>query len=124
MEPALASTQLLQVLIVEDNPGDVYMTKLALKQEMNFVAAVVTDGEPAIAYLRREGEYADVSRPDFVVLDLNLQEVDGGTVLRFIRNTPELRGLLVFVLSSSPEDVMRDVAAQADCYICKPPNLD
>jgi CheY-like chemotaxis protein len=111
-------------LIVEDNPADVYITKLALEQEMRFESVVVDDGAPAIAYLKTEPPYEDALRPDLVILDLNLKMVDGIQVLRWIRRTPELAQMPVVVLSSSPADAQRGAAAQANCYVQKPAKLD
>jgi CheY-like chemotaxis protein len=114
----------VRILIVEDNPADVYITRLALEKEMSFEAIVVDDGAPAIAYLNAESPCEASPGADLVILDLNLKTVDGMQVLRWIRGRPNLTGLPVVVLSSSPADAQHDAAAQASCYIQKPGSLD
>ncbi len=113
------------VLLVEDNPVDVMMVKLALeKAGYPKELKVVDDGVPALAFLRRESPYEKEERPDLVILDLNLKRIDGPEVLGTIRNTPELAQLIVAVLSSSPEDVMKARAPRADCFFRKSASLD
>lgn len=109
---------------MEDNPADVYITRMALAKEMSFEAVVVDDGAPAITYLNSDPPYQDTPKPDLVILDLNLKTVDGLHVLRWIRGRPDLNRLPVVVLSSFPPDAQHDAAAQASCYIQKPGNLD
>ena len=116
--------QVVRVLIVEDNPADVYITRLALAKEMKFEAVVLDDGAPAITYLNSEPPYEGSPTPDLVILDLNLKTIDGLQVLRWIRAKPNLVRLPVIVLSSFPPDAQHDVAAQASCYIQKPGSLD
>jgi len=113
------------ILIVEDNPVDVVMTKLALKKG-GFLKepTVLDDGLPALTLLSREGEFTHHSLPDLVILDLNLKRVDGPEVLDYIRRDPHLKGLCVAILSSSPTDVMVRRASEADCYFSKPSDLD
>ena len=113
-----------RVLVVEDNPMDVHMIKLALKRN-GCVSdpVVVDDGEPALAFLRNETPYENESRPDLVILDLNLKRVDGPEVLSFIRQTASLRNLTVMVLSSSPHDVLASKAPTADSYFEKPASV-
>jgi CheY-like chemotaxis protein len=115
---------MIRVLIVEDNPADVYITRLALAREMAFEAVVVDDGGPAITYLNAEPPFEHTPKPDLVILDLNLKTVDGMQVLRWIRERPNLIRLPVVVLSSFPADAQHDAAAQASCYIQKPGSLD
>ena len=119
-----AEQQAITVLIVEDNPADVYITRMALAKEMTFEAVVVDDGASAITYLNSDPPYQDTPKPDLVILDLNLKTVDGLHVLRWIRARPDLNRLPVVVLSSFPPDAQHDAAAQASCYIQKPGNLD
>ena len=114
----------VRILIVEDNPADVYITQVALEREMRFEAVVVDDGAPAIAYLKTEPPFEGAPRPDLVILDLNLKLIDGIEVLQWIRETPELAHMPVIVLSSSPADAKRHAAAQANCYFQKPASLD
>jgi two-component system, chemotaxis family, response regulator Rcp1 len=120
------TSQPIKVLLVEDNPADVFITREALKREQDlaFDVQVVTDGERALSYLSRQGTYENASRPDLVLLDLNIPKVDGPQVLSFIRHTPELQDMLVIVLSSSPHDIVGDAAASASWFIQKPPTLD
>lgn len=120
----MAAEQAVRILIVEDNPADVYITRMALAKEMSFEAVVVDDGAPAITYLNSDPPYQDTPKPDLVILDLNLKTVDGLHVLRWIRARPDLNRLPVVVLSSFPPDAQHDAAAQASCYIQKPGNLD
>jgi two-component system, chemotaxis family, response regulator Rcp1 len=114
----------MRLLIVEDNPADAYITQLALRQQLQFEAIVVDDGAPAIAYLKREGQYDTAERPDAVILDLNLKTVDGLDVLRWMRAKPDLASIPVIVLSSSPADAQGEAAARATCYVQKPGTLD
>ena len=114
-----------KVLVVEDNPMDVYMITLALRRD-GYAAdvVVVDDGEPALAFLRHETPYENASRPDLVILDLNLKRMDGAEVLASIRETESLRNLAVVVLSSAPADVMRSKTAIANGYFEKPADVD
>lgn len=113
-----------KILIVEDNPLDVQIIKMALKHGgVSREATVVDDGGPAIALLERAQEEHELL-PGLVILDLNLKQVDGPKVLMHIRQSEGLRSLCVAVLSSSPLDVMQERAAKADCYFTKPGNLD
>jgi CheY-like chemotaxis protein len=113
------------VLIVEDNPADVFITSEALQgQEVDFEIDVVTDGESALAYLLREGKYATAATPDLVLLDLNIPRIPGEEILQTIRKTPALSKLFVVVLSSSPQDIAGAMSAQASHYLQKPSTLD
>lgn len=113
------------ILLVEDNPIDVRLTRLALKRGgFTREPVVLDDGLPAIQFLRRDESFAAHPFPDLVILDLNLTRVDGPAVLAFIRNDLGLDKLCVAVLSSSPEDVMISRAAGANCYFSKPSDLE
>jgi len=119
--------KVIDVLLVEDDPGDVLMTREAF--EDNKVAnrlAVVSDGESALAYLRKEGEHADARTPDLVLLDLNLPRVDGREVLEAMKNDEALRSIPVVVLTTSEaeEDVVRSYALHANAYVTKPVDFD
>lgn len=119
------TNQALLVMIVEDNHTDVYLVKEALrKAKMNFTALVFGDGESAIRYIRGEAEPQQRLMPDLAILDLNVPKRDGSEVLGQIRSHPELRHMAVVVLSSSPKHIMQNRAAEADCYITKPNELD
>jgi two-component system, chemotaxis family, response regulator Rcp1 len=121
---AMQTTQPIKILIVEDNPADVFLTREALnRQGLDLHIESLTDGERALNYLSRAGEYAIAGIPDLIILDLNVPKIGGPELLRFIRRTPELRHLCVVILSSSPHDVIGDDAAQASCYIQKPATL-
>lgn len=113
----------IEVLLVEDDPGDVLMTREAFEE--NKVAnrlTVVSDGASAMAYLRKEGEHADAATPDLVLLDLNLPRMDGREVLAAMKSDPELRRIPVVVLTTSEaeEDVLRSYSLHANAYVTKP----
>lgn len=119
-----------RVLIVEDNPVDVYMVQCALQKELDWTTetTVADDGEKAIELLLQHSSLPIREWPDLVILDLNLPKRDGVEVLEVIRATNGLRSLPVVVLSSSPMDVMKSkfkkVNVEANCYVTKPPDLD
>ena len=117
----------IEILLVEDNAGDVRLTKEALKEGrvLNHLNAV-EDGVEALAYLRKEGVYADRPRPDLILLDLNLPRKDGREVLAEIKQDPTLRRIPVVILttSSAEEDILRSYGLYANCYITKPVGLD
>jgi CheY-like chemotaxis protein len=113
------------ILVVEDNPLDVHLIKLALKDGgFQRDPVVLDDGMPALALLRGERQYEHLPFPDLVILDLNLKCLDGPEVLSYIRRSPQLSDLFVAILSSSPTDVMIHRAAEANCYFSKPADLD
>ncbi len=121
--PAAAIT----ILLVEDNPGDVRLTQEALKDgKLAVNLRVVQNGVEAMAFLRREGEYADVPRPDLIFLDLNLPKKDGREVLAEIKSNDGLKNIPVVVLTSSEADT--DIAKcynlHANCYITKPVDME
>ena len=122
MSDALA----IQILLVEDSPGDVRLTQEVLRDaRIANELHVVGDGEQAMAFLRREGELADRPRPDLVMLDLNLPRKDGREVLSEIRADPELERVPVIVLTTSEaeKDILRSYELAADAYITKPIDL-
>jgi len=117
----------VEILLVEDNPGDVRLTREALREgKVRNNLNVVDDGVKALAFLRREGEYADAPRPDLVLLDLNLPRMGGREVLEAIKANPELRSIPVVVLTSSQaeQDIARAYELRANCYVTKPVDLD
>ncbi len=121
------TAKVIDVLLVEDDPGDVLMTREAFAD--NKVAnrlAVVSDGVSAMEYLRKEGPYADAPTPDLVLLDLNLPRMDGREVLQALKEDQELRRIPVVVLttSESEEDVLRSYALHANAYVTKPVDFD
>jgi CheY-like chemotaxis protein len=121
------SGKVIDVLLVEDDPGDVLMTREAF--EDNKVAnrlAVVSDGVSALAFLRKEGEHADAPTPDLVLLDLNLPRMDGREVLEAMKGDDALRSIPVVVLTTSEaeEDVVRSYSLHANAYVTKPVDFD
>ncbi len=117
----------VNILLVEDNPGDARLAQEALKE--NKVANAlhwVDDGVKALEFLRRRGPYADAPRPDVILLDLNLPKKDGREVLAEIKEDPELKRIPVVVLtvSQAEEDILRTYDLHANCYITKPLDLD
>lgn len=119
--------RLVEILLVEDNPGDVRLTKEAMKEgKMRNNLSVARDGVEAMAFLRREGKYADAPRPDVVLLDLNLPKKDGRSVLKEIKEDPNLRRIPVVILTSSKadEDVLNSYDLHANCYVTKPGDLE
>jgi CheY-like chemotaxis protein len=120
-------TRLIELLLVEDNPGDVGLTIEALKEgRVINRLTVVHDGEEAIALLRRQGQYADAARPDLILLDLNLPRKGGLEVLAEIKEDPDLKQIPVVVLTTSQaeQDVLRTYQLHANCYIVKPVDLN
>jgi CheY-like chemotaxis protein len=117
----------IQILLVEDDPGDVLITKEALEHSKVFNALhTASNGEEALAFLRREGDYADAVVPDLILLDLNLPRVDGREVLAQVKEDPELRRIPVVVLTTSQadEDVLRSYDLHANAYVTKPVDFD
>jgi two-component system, chemotaxis family, response regulator Rcp1 len=117
----------IEILLVEDNPGDVRLTREALREgKVRNNLHVAQDGVEALRFLRREGEHADAVRPDLILLDLNLPKKDGRQVLEEIKNDPELRTIPVVVLTSSQaeQDICRAYDLYANAYVTKPVDLD
>jgi len=117
----------VNILLVEDNPGDARLAQEALKE--NKVANTlhwVDDGVKALEFLHQQGPYADAPRPDVILLDLNLPRKDGREVLAEIKDDPELKRIPVVVLtvSQAEEDILRTYNLHANCYITKPLDLD
>jgi len=116
----------IEILLVEDNPGDIRLTTEALKEQKMYNGLnVVTDGVEAMAYLRKEGRYSKVTRPDLILLDLNLPKKDGREVLKEIKTDDNLKSIPVVVLtvSKSEEDILKSYNLHANCYITKPVDL-
>ena len=117
----------IEILLVEDSPADVRLTKEALKEEkIHNNLSVVNDGVEAMAFLRRQGEYSNVARPDLILLDLNLPKKDGREVLKEIKSDKEFKAIPVVVLtiSKAEEDVIKSYNLHANCYITKPIDLN
>jgi CheY-like chemotaxis protein len=126
-DPSTPSTRLAEILLVEDNEGDVRLAQEALKdgKVVNHIS-VVRDGLEAMAFLRREPPYEEAARPDVVLLDLNLPRMDGREVLAEIRLDPVLCSTPVVVLTASDDDtdILRNHEHHADAYVTKPLELD
>jgi two-component system, chemotaxis family, response regulator Rcp1 len=117
----------IEILLVEDNPGDVRLTEEALKDgKVRNTLNVVPDGVEAMAFLRRVGKYAEAPRPDLILLDLNLPKMDGREVLAQIKADDRLKMIPVVVLTTSraERDVVQSYGLHANSYITKPVNLD
>jgi CheY-like chemotaxis protein len=117
----------IEVLLVEDDPGDVLMTKEAFEEHrLNNRLRVVNDGVEALAYLRQQEPYPDAVRPDLILLDLNLPRKDGRQVLHEIKNDESLQHIPVVVLTTSQadEDVLRSYQLHANAYVTKPVDFD
>jgi two-component system, chemotaxis family, response regulator Rcp1 len=115
-----------EILLVEDSPGDVRLTREAFKDaKVHVNLNVASDGAEAMAFLRREGKHADVPRPDLVLLDLNLPKKSGREVLEEIKEDPILMSIPVVILttSASEQDVLRSYLLHANCFITKPVDL-
>src|ERR1043166_8207257 len=116
----------IDILLVEDNPGDIELTKEALEDgKVRNNLHTVGDGVEALAFLRREGMYADVPRPDLILLDLNLPKKGGREVLAEIKQDEELRRIPVVILTGSQaeQDIVESYNLHANCYITKPVDL-
>lgn len=114
-----------EILQIEDNPGDVELTREALKNaNVRNNLTVAGTGEEGIAVLRREGEYANAHTPDLILLDLNLPTKDGREVLAEIKNDPELKmiPIIIFTSSEAKQDVLDSYCLYANAYITKPPS--
>lgn len=117
----------VEFLLAEDNPGDVRLTQEALREsKIRNNLNVVTDGVEAIAFLRRQGKYANAPTPDVVLLDLNLPKKDGREVLAEIKSDPVLKRIPVVIITSSEaeQDILRTYDLHANCYVSKPVDLD
>ena len=117
----------IEILLVEDNPGDVRLTVEVLKEgKMLNRLSIVQDGVEALAFLRREGQYANVVRPDLIMLDLNLPKKDGREVLAEIKADKKLRVIPVVVLTTSQaeQDILKSYNLHANCYVIKPVDLE
>jgi len=123
----ITKAELIEVLLVEDDAGDVVMTREALDEgKVLNRLHVVGDGVEALEFLRREGEYADAPRPDLILLDLNLPRRDGRQVLAEVKGDPELRRIPIVVLTTSEaeEDILRSYDLHANAYVTKPVDFD
>jgi CheY-like chemotaxis protein len=116
----------IEVLLVEDNPGDVRLTQEAFREgRVQNQLNVVGDGEEALSYLRQEGEFSEATRPDLILLDLNMPKKDGRQVLQEIKEDEDLKRIPVVILTTSEaeEDILRTYDYHANCFITKPVDL-
>jgi CheY-like chemotaxis protein len=118
--------RIVNVLLVEDDPGDVLMTREAFDEYLHNRLDVVTDGAAALSYLRHEEPYGSVPRPDLILLDLNLPRRDGREVLQEVKSDPALQHIPVIVLTTSQaeEDVLRSYQLHANAYVTKPVDFE
>ncbi len=117
----------VEILLVEDNPGDIVLTKEAFRRaKIRNNLHVAEDGEKALLMLNKEGAYADLSTPDLILLDLNLPKVDGKEVLEKVKSSEKLRRIPVVVLSSSQaeQDINQSYDLHANSYVTKPVDMD
>jgi two-component system, chemotaxis family, response regulator Rcp1 len=124
---SLDNSRQIEILLVEDNPGDVLLTQIALRDsKLLNKLNVVGDGVEAMQFLRKAGKYADMSTPDLILLDLNLPKKNGREVLAEIKSDASLQFIPVAILSSSKneEEILKTYKLHANCYITKPVDLD
>ena len=123
----MQSPRPIEILLVEDNPGDVRLTMEALREaKVHNNVSVAKDGVEAMAYLRREGPHANARRPDLILLDLNLPKKDGREVLAEIKADAGLKQIPVVILTTSraEQDIVKSYDLHANCYVTKPVDLD
>lgn len=121
------NTRPIEILLVEDNAGDVRLTREALRDaKVRNNMMVASDGEEALEYLRQEGKHADAARPDLILLDLNLPRMNGFEVLDVIKEDPLLKRIPVVILTTSQaeQDIIRSYNLHANAYVTKPVDLD
>ena len=117
----------IEVLLIEDSPGDVRLTQEAFRDVNRSVHLhVASDGVEAMAFLRREGDNFNAPRPDLILLDLNLPKMDGREVLAHIKDDAELKTIptVILTISEAEADIQRSYQLQANCYLSKPVQLD
>ena len=118
----------IDILLIEDNPGDVELTKEALLDSgrINNLLNIIMDGEEALDYLFKRGLHTSATTPDIILLDLNLPKVDGREILRAIKQESDLSRIPVIILSSSEaaSDIQETYDLHANCFVTKPVNLD
>jgi len=123
----MSAFQDLEILLVEDNEGDIQLTIEAFKEaKIRNQIKVVRDGEEALDYLRKQGNYTNVPSPDIILMDINLPKIDGKEVLSTMKNDPALKIIPVIMLttSSADADIHESYANHANCYVVKPVDLD
>jgi two-component system, chemotaxis family, response regulator Rcp1 len=126
-EPVGEEDMGMDVLLVEDSPGDVRLTREAFREANRAIRVhVASDGEEAMAFLRKQGVHANVPRPHLILLDLNLPRMDGREVLAHIKADEDLRTIPTVILTTSEAeaDIVKSYQLQANCYLSKPVQLD
>ena len=121
------NTEPIEILLVEDNPGDARLTLEAMREaKVRNRIHVAEDGVEAMEFLRRQGRFGDAPRPDLILLDLNLPRKDGREVLAEVKADPDLKRIPVVILTTSrdEEDVLRAYDLHANCYVTKPVDLE
>ena len=127
MIPMIHAKDLIHLLLVEDNEGDILLTTEAFEEgQLIHQLSVVRDGESAIDFLEKRGQYATVNSPDLILLDINLPKKNGYEVLQYIKQHDHLRSLPVIILStsSSEKDIYQSYHQYANCFITKPVNIE
>ena len=127
MKAIVGASATREVLLVEDSPGDVRLTQEAFREANGAINLhVVFDGVEAMAFLRREGAYADAPRPELILLDLNLPKMDGREVLATVKADPSLKMIPTVILTTSEAeaDIVKSYELQANCYLTKPAQWD
>ena len=123
----MSTTHEIEILLVEDNPGDIVLTQEALREgKIRNRLSIAKDGMEAMAFLRREGEFASAPRPDLILLDLNMPRKNGAEVLMEVKADPNLKTIPVVILTTSDaeQDVLKAYQLNANCYITKPVEFD
>ena len=123
----MSAIQDLEILLVEDNEGDIRLTIEAFKEaKIRNQIKVVRDGEEALDYLRKQGNYVNALSPDIILLDINLPKIDGKEVLSTMKNDPVLKSIPVIMLttSSADSDIEESYSNHANCYVIKPVDLN
>jgi chemotaxis family two-component system response regulator Rcp1 len=121
------NNDIVDVLLVEDSPGDVRLTQEAFREaDTRINLHVVTDGVAAMAFLKRQGPHVNAPRPDFILLDLNLPKMDGREVLSHIKEDASLKTIPTIILTTSEAevDILKSYQLHANCYLNKPVQLD
>jgi chemotaxis family two-component system response regulator Rcp1 len=127
VDPSVDTNSPIEILLAEDNAGDIRLTLEAFREaKLSGHVSVVRDGEEALAFLRKQGPYACAPRPASILLDLNMPKKDGREVLHEVKTDPDLKTIPVMVLTTSvaPADIVRSYDLHANCYIQKPADYD
>jgi two-component system, chemotaxis family, response regulator Rcp1 len=124
---SILNYKLIDILVVEDNPGDALLIREVLKSNKIYnTLNIVKDGEEAMDFLYRKGKFAEAPQPDLILLDLNLPKMDGRQVLAKIKFDDKLKQIpvVIMTMSQAEEDILKSYKLHANCYVTKPINLD